>query len=182
MLTIEIPAQEVFNPATNEFEYLKKPYTLRLEHSLISISKWEAIYEKPFLSDNEKTAEELLDYIKCMTLNQDVPDEVYKLLTTKDIAKIMGYIAKPMTATVIKDRSTKRNGPAETPTSELIYYWMSINELPFAVCEKWPLNRLLTLIRVCNAKANPSQMSRKEIFAMNKALNESRRSKYGSPG
>lgn len=182
MLILKIPPQETFNPVTSEFSYCNKEYTLKLEHSLISISKWESKWEKPFLSDDAKTTEEFLDYVRCMTINSDIPDDIYKLLTTEDIAKIAAYIKKPMTATVVKDRRPNKGASAEIPTSELIYYWMVSNQLPFDVCEKWPLNRLLTLIKVCNIKGNPQQMSRKEIYAMNAALNASRRKKYGTTG
>ena len=182
MLILKIPKQEVFNPRTNEFEYCEKEYTLKLEHSLISISKWESKWKKPFLSEEAKTAEEFIDYVRCMTINADVPERIYNLLTTEDIKKVANYIKDPMTATTITDRKVGKRKNSETPTSELIYYWMTINDLPFDVCEKWPLNRLLTLIRICNIKGNPEKMSRQEIYAMNSALNASRRKKYGTPG
>ena len=41
----------------------------------------------------------------------------------------------------------------ETPASELIYWYMSQLGIPFE-CDKWNLNRLLTLIRLAAAKQN----------------------------
>lgn len=180
MLVLKIPEQEYFNQATGEFVNCRA-CTLKLEHSLVSISKWETKWKKPFLTDKEKTAAEFADYIRCMTMNADVPDEVYGLLGYENYKKIQDYIADPATATIVYDRRTQRSTKAETPTSELIYYWMISNGIPFE-CEKWRLNRLLTLIRVCNAKGNPQQMSKAEIYAMNAALNNSRRASMGSRG
>ena len=180
MLILKIPEQEYFNNFTGEFVNCRA-CTLKLEHSLVSISKWESKWKKPFLTDDEKTAAEFLDYIRCMTINQDVPDEVYTLLGHENVKKIEEYIMDPATATTVVDRRKTRGGRSETPTSELIYYWMISNGIPFE-CEKWRLNRLLTLIKVCNAKGNPQQMSKQEIYAMNAALNKSRRMASGSTG
>lgn len=180
MLILKIPEQEYYSNETGEFSYCKA-CTLKLEHSLVSISKWETKWKKPFLNMEQKTPAEFIDYIRCMTINQDVPDEVYGLLGYDNIKKIEEYITDPATATTVIDRRKGRAGGQETPTSELIYYWMIINQIPFE-CEKWRLNRLLTLIRVCSAKGNPQQMSRQEIFAMNAALNGSRRARMGSTG
>ena len=180
MLVLKIPEQEYFNQKTGEFTTVKA-CTLKLEHSLISISKWESKWKKPFLTEAEKTPEEFYDYIRCMTTNQDVPPEVYALLGRKNIQKIQEYIMDPATATVVVDRRQGRGRMNETPTSELIYYWMVSNGIPFE-CEKWRLNRLLTLIRVCAVKGNPQQMSKAEIYAMNKMLNTTRRSRSGSAG
>lgn len=180
MLVLKIPEQEYFNQATNEFTSCKA-CTLKLEHSLVSISKWETKWKKPFLTDKEMTAAEFLDYIRCMTINQDVPDEVYQLIGHENLKKIQEYIMDPATATTVYDRRKTKAGKPEVPTSELIYYWMVSNGIPFE-CEKWRLNRLITLIKICNAKGNPQQMSKAEIFAMNSMLNNSRRSASGSKG
>lgn len=180
MLILKIPEQEYFDQSTNEFVFCKA-CTLKLEHSLVSISKWESKWKKPFLTNEAKTPAEFLDYIRCMTINQDVPDEVYALMGHENIKKIEEYIMDPATATTITDRRKQRSGRNETPTSELIYYWMVSNGIPFE-CEKWRLNRLITLIKVCNAKGNPQQMSKAEIYAMNAALNGSRRASSGSLG
>lgn len=180
MLILKIPEQEYYNQKTGEFTNVKA-CTLKLEHSLVSISKWEAKWKKPFLSMDQKTPVEFIDYIRCMTINQDVPNEVYALLGKSNIKKIEEYIMDPATATKIYNKRPNAKRGHETPTSELIYYWMISNGIPFE-CEKWRLNRLLTLIEVCNIKGNPQQMSKAEIFAFNKALNTSRRSRTGSSG
>ena len=180
MLVLKIPEQEYYDQVNDEF-ITCKACTLKLEHSLVSISKWESKLKKPFLTDKEKTVAEFKDYIRCMTINQDVPDEVYDLLSYENIRKIEEYIMDPATATTVVDRRKGRGGASEIPTSELIYYWMVSNGIPFE-CEKWRLNRLITLIKVCNAKGNPQQMSKQEIYAMNAMLNNSRRSASGSRG
>ena len=181
MLILKIPEQEYFNQSTNEF-ITCRACTLKLEHSLVSISKWESKWKKPFLTEEAKTPAEFNDYIRCMTINQDVPDEVYALLGYDNVKKIEEYIMDPATATRITDRrKSGSRGTPEIPTSELIYYWMISNGIPFE-CEKWRLNRLITLIKVCNAKGNPQQMSKAEIYAMNAALNASRRASSGSRG
>lgn len=180
MLILKIPEQEYFNNATGEFVNCRA-CTLKLEHSLVSISKWESKWKKPFLTDKEKTPAEFLDYIRCMTINPDVPEEVYALLGHDSVRKIEEYIMDPATATTVTDRRRKGSSKGEIPTSELIYYWMISNGIPFE-CEKWRLNRLITLIRICNAKGNPQQMSKAEIYAMNRELNNSRRAAMGSKG
>ena len=177
MLILKIPEQEFFNQKTGEFSSCKA-CTLKLEHSLVSISKWETKWKKPFLTDGKKTPAEFIDYIRCMTINQDVPDEVYGLMGYENVKKVEEYIMDPATATTVTDLRKQRAGKSEIPTSELIYYWMISNGIPFE-CEKWRLNRLLTLIKVCNAKGNPQQMSRQEIYQMNTALNNSRRKAMG---
>ena len=180
MLILKIPEQEYFDQSTKEFTYCKA-CTLKLEHSLVSISQWESKWKKPFLSVEPKTPEEFIDYIRCMTINQDVPNEVYEFLGYDNVKKIEEYIMDPATATTVSDRRKSSRAKSEIPTSELIYYWMVSNGIPFE-CEKWRLNRLLTLIKVCNAKGNPQQMSKAEIYAMNAALNGSRRASMGSAG
>lgn len=180
MLILKIPEQEYFDQEKSEFVTCKA-CTLKLEHSLVSISKWESKWKKPFLTTENKSVAEFMDYIRCMTINQDVPEEVYSLMDHDNVRKIQEYIMDPATATTVTDRRKGSNRKPETPTSELIYYWMVSNGIPFE-CEKWRLNRLITLIRICNAKGNPQQMSKAEIFAMNNALNNSRRAASGSKG
>ena len=154
---------------------------LSLEHSLISISKWESHWQKPFLSKKEKTYEETIDYIRCMTLTQNVNARVYRGLTRANFEAIDKYISAPMTATWFReDASTKRN--SEQITSELIYYWMVTLGIPFS-CEKWHLNRLLTLIRICNVKNQPVRKhSKRETMSQNAALNAARRAQIRSKG
>lgn len=180
MLQIEIPASEWWNESTNSFINVK-PVTLTLEHSLVSLSKWESKWCKPFLTKDSKTNEETLDYIRCMTLTQNVDPNVYLGLTSKNIEEIKEYINNPHSATTIHENP---NAPKsrETITSELIYYWMIALQIPFE-CQKWHLNRLLTLIRVCNVKNQPpKKMSQRELMARNSALNKARRSQLHSRG
>lgn len=180
MLTIIIPETEEYDPVTNSF-VIRKKEVLSLEHSLVSLSKWESKWKKPFLSETDKTPEETLDYIRCMTITQNVDPSVYRRLTIPVIKKINEYIADPMTATTFsEDPNQKKN--REIVTSELIYYWMVALQIPFE-CQKWHLNRLITLIRVCNIKnAPPKNMSKGEIYRQNAALNAARRKMHGTKG
>lgn len=179
MLTINIPDREWFNDATQEFITVKGT-TLQLEHSLVSLSKWEAKWNIPFLSKDEKTLEQTLDYIRCMTITQNVNPMVYEQLSEENIKQINKYINSSMTATTF---SNLNNNPSrEIITSELIYYWMISLNVPME-CQKWHLNRLLTLIRVCNAKNAPAKkMSARDIMSRNSALNAARRKKYNTKG
>ena len=180
MLQITIPAAEQWDEQKQEFIYTKEQ-TLRLEHSLVSLSKWESRWNKAFLSKKKKTYEETLDYIKCMTITQNVKPEVYNFLGNENLQKIQTYIDAPMTATYF---SNDGNGSPnrEVVTSELIYYWMIALNIPFE-CQKWHLNRLLTLIKVCNIKNTPpKKMSRQQIMSRNAALNAARRKQFNSKG
>lgn len=180
MLRITIPAIELFDDVTQEFVNTKE-CVLQLEHSLVSISKWEAKWGKVFLSKDKKTFEEATDYIKCMTLTQNVPAEVYSRLTSKNINEVNRYIEAPMTATFFAEEQGGRIN-REATTSELIYYWMISLNVPFE-CQKWHLSRLLTLIRVCNLKNKPpKKRSKREIMRQNTALNAARRKKLGTTG
>ena len=179
MLQIVVPAVEMYNEQTNEF-VIAKEQTLQLEHSLVSLSKWESKWNKPFLTKDEKTFEETIDYIRCMTLTKNVKPEVYLRLTPENIEEINRYIEAPMTATTINDRDPRIS--REINTSELIYYWMIALNIPFE-CQKWHLNRLLTLIKVCSIKSqSPKKMSKREIMQRNASLNEARRKKLNSKG
>lgn len=180
MLTITIPATEEFDEIKGEFVYSKEQ-TLQLEHSLISISKWESKWCKSFLSKQDKTPEEVIDYIKCMTLNPNVDDSVYRCLTQANLNTINEYIGAPMTATCFsEDKNGKSN--KEVITSELIYYWMIALQIPFE-CQKWHLNRLLTLIRVCNVKNSPpKKMSKRDLMSRNASLNAARRKQFNTKG
>lgn len=180
MLRITIPGQEFWDERKNEFVYTKEQ-TLSLEHSLVSLSKWESKWCKAFLTKKDKTIEETIDYVKCMTLTQNVDPEVYNYLTADNLRQVNEYIDAPMTATYLsedKRGSTSR----ETVTAELIYYWMISYNIPVEF-QKWHLNRLLTLIRVCDRKNNPpKKMSQRELMARNRALNASRRKQHGTRG
>lgn len=180
MLRITIPAVEQWDEQKQEF-ITTKEQTLSLEHSLVSLSKWESKWCKAFLTKDNKTSEETLDYIKFMTLTQNVDSEVYNYLTNGNISEINEYIEAPMTATYFSDEKTSKTS-REQITAELIYYWMIALNIPFE-CQKWHLNRLLTLIKVCNIKNQPpKKRSKKDIMSRNAALNEARRKQLNTKG
>ena len=184
MLKIVIPAIEdeqwdevnemfVLNP-------VQKEITLRFEHSLISISKWESKWCKPFFS-TKLTDEEFLDYIKCMSLTSGIPDHVYDRLTIDQLEEIMNYMNSPMTATTFSNKKNQ-GGSREIVTSELVYYWMTALNIPFE-CEKWNIKRLLTLIRVCETKNEPpKKQSQRDIMIRNSSLNAMRRKQLHTKG
>ena len=173
-------AGEMFDERTHTFSSTKEQ-TLQLEHSLVSLSKWESKWCKAFLTKEEKSIAETIDYIKCMTITQNVDPNVYNFLNQSNIEEINKYIESPMTATVFYDENNQGRSK-ETITSELIYYWMISLNIPME-CQKWHLNRLLTLIRVCNIKnAPPKKMSRRDAANRYAALNAARRNKLNSTG
>ena len=188
MLQIVLPAvdeNDDWNEEKQEFVHVpaQKERTLLLEHSLVSISKWESKWCKPFFSRQDKSAEEILDYIKCMTLTKNVDDDTYRRLANDDtsIAKIMAYIEAPMTATRISGNGSKR-GNRGVLTSEEIYYLMFANGIPLE-CEKWHINRLTTLIRVFGEKNAPNKkMNKKETASYYASLNAARRKKLHTKG
>ena len=181
MLPITIPiGREKWDPEKQEFVY-PETKTIHLEHSLVSLSKWESKWCKPFFSKQEKTVEETIDYIKIMTLTQHVDPEVYNYLTPENVKQINDYIEAPMTATTFS-KDEKGKSSREIITSELIYYWMITLGIPFE-CQKWHINRLLTLIRVCNVKNQPpKKMSKRDIMSRNAALNAANRKRFNSKG
>lgn len=181
MLKITIPERELYDERTNRFIHAFKGATLHLEHSLVSLSKWESKWCKPFLTKNEKTYEETIDYIRCMTLTQNVDPDAYKYLTNENIIQINKYIESPMTATTFYEELGGKKS-SEQVTSELIYYWMVALNIPFE-CQKWHLNRLLTLIKVCNIKSQPpKKRSKKDLAAHYAKLNADRRRRLNSKG
>lgn len=186
MLTITIPYGEFYDESKNEFIYVKGQ-TIQLEHSLVSLSKWESKWHKPFLSKLGLSREETIDYIRCMTVTQNVDASCYYGIDNDILSKVTAYIEDPMSATTITRYKTDQSKTNKIITAELIYYWMISLGIPFE-CRKWHLNRLLMLIEVCsieNQKAmgeKGGKMSKKETMAWNKAQNKARRAKYGSRG
>ena len=182
MISIYVKPQDLFNEETMEF--IKTPaFILKLEHSLISISKWESKWHKSFIDNLKKaTTEEIIDYIKCMTLNTVPDDNIYLALSNENIKEIVDYINNPMTASTVNEARRPGAGSGAFITSELVYYWMTAFHIPFE-CEKWHFNRLMMLIKICNAKNQPSKkMSKGAIMNRNKALNEARRAQLNSRG
>jgi hypothetical protein len=180
MLRIIIPGIEYFNEETEEFSSVDN-VELELEHSLISLSKWESKYQKPFLSNFEKTSDEILFYIECMILTQKFPENLFDRFNNIQFSEINRYIESKESATTFGDMPERR-GRDEVITSELIYYWMVAFNIPFE-CERWHLNRLFSLIRICNIKnSKPRKMSSSEIAARNREINAKRRAQYGTHG
>lgn len=180
LLIVEVPVgPEGFDNQGQTFIEPKK-FLLALRHSLVSLSKWESFYEKPFLNSKEKTSEETLHYIKDMAVTPDVPPEVFESLTDENIQTITAYITRKMTATTVYEANS---APArDVITAELIYYWMISLGIPFE-CQYWHLERLLMLIRVCNLKNSPpKKLSHSELMARNRALNEQRRNQLNTKG
>lgn len=181
MLRIEI-AEEFWDSVKEEFVASPKTHVLQLEHSLVSISKWEAKYHRAFCSKRDKSAEELLEYIKCMTITQNVNPDVYNHLSNKNFIEINSYIQDPMTATWFPEEKSNNVGMKDVVTSELIYYWMIRYNIPFE-CQKWHLNRLLALIKVCQLKCEDTgKMNKRDIFKRNNELNNARRAALRSKG
>lgn len=182
MLQITVPGEELWNEETCLFSY-GSPFELRLEHSLVSISKWEMKWEIPYLKTVEEktiTDAQFKDYIRCMTMNQNVSDDVYDRITIDQYVEISEYTKRKMTASWINRGVSKRSG--ETVTSELVYYWMFSFNIP-KECEKWHLNRLLMLIDIFAVKNKPNnKMSQADIYKQNAALNAARRAKYHTRG
>lgn len=179
MLTITIPKNELWDEKKEEFVSLSKPVTLQLEHSLVSISKWEAKWHKPYLSDTEKSYEEIIDYVRCMTLTQNINPEVYQFLTNDNVSRITEYINNPMTATTftVNKRPPGRSSRKKI-TAETIYFQMISFGIPVEF-QKWHLNRLLALIRMCDIENSPKKkMSKGEVLRQNAAINAKRRKKY----
>lgn len=180
MLSLRVDDTQFYDEKLEKFITVKGQ-TLQLEHSLVSISKWEAKYKKPFLNREKKSPEETLDYIRFMTITQNVNPLIYSALTNEQIIKINNYIDDPMTATTITKVEGK-GGSARVITSEEIYYQMVAYQIPWEA-QKWHFNRLLMLLRVCDEKNKPKKKIRKgDLARRNRSLNAARRAKSGSHG
>lgn len=180
MLELVVGGDELYDDSSQEF--LKDGgFRLRLEHSLLALSKWESITEKPFLDKKPKTPEEVFLYVKCMAIDPEIPPEVFGQLDQEAFRTINDYIDRRMTATWFSDAGAPPTR-GEVITSELIYYWMTVLNIPFS-CEEWNLNRLFTLIRVANIKSSkPKKMTRTEIAQRNRELNARRKKELGTTG
>lgn len=181
MLIIRVGETESFDESSDTF--VKEGGTsLGLEHSLLSLSKWEAIFEKPFLDKTEKSQEETLTYIRCMCLDDKIPPEVFQELSQEDFDAVNTYLNRKMTATWFSELPGGSKKTSEVITAELIYYWMTAFNIPLE-CERWNLNRLFTLIRICNIKqGKPKKMSRAEVAQRNRELNAQRKARLGTSG
>lgn len=190
MLTVVVPSGSVFDPNTNTFYKVEKETTLQLEHSLISLQKWESRWHKPFLEAKDKTLEETVDYIRCMCLTSNVTEDVFYCIPTGEMNRIAAYIDDPMTATSFREPPS-RQGPngrrkkKEIITAEIIYYWMISWNIPTEY-RKWHLNQLLTLIRVLNIKNEPAdkknKRSRREILSDFESINKANKEKFATKG
>ena len=180
MLTITVLGTEMFDEEHQAF-ITQGGVVLELEHSLVSLSKWESIYQVPFLGEKPKTPEQIIGYVKAMTLTPNVPDDLYLNLSNENVEQINAYIESKKSATWFSEAPGAPKS-RDVITSELIYYWMVVFQIPFE-CEEWHLNRLFTLIRICNIKqSKPKKMTRAEIAARNRELNAQRKSQLGTSG
>lgn len=179
MLQITVPETELYDEVNKEFITVKE-HILQLEHSLVSISKWESKWCIPFLDNDGLTDEQTIDYIRCMTLNKNVDPNVYKVLTEENIKDVSNYIGAPMTATTFRNQPHESHH--EIVTSELIYYWMIALNIP-PEYQKWHIKRLLTLIQVCNIKNSPpKKRSRGQMIEERRALNAARKKQFNTKG
>lgn len=182
-ITVMVPAgSELYDNVSNEFYTVSSDIKIVMEHSLISLHQWEQKWHVPFLDRrHERTSEQIIDYLRCMTLSKNVDDKAYYLLPASEVKRIKEYIEDPMTATSITTDSRRRVA-TEIKTAEVIYSDMILLGIPFE-CRKWHLNSLLMLINVCAEKQKPpKKMSRNDIYAQNKALNRARRAAMHSKG
>ena len=187
MISVRIPKGQSFDARHNVFYTMDKDRTIQLEHSLISLQKWESRWHKPFLSTKEKTIEETIDYIRCMCVTSNVPDDAFYCIPEAEMNRITAYIDDPMTATWFRESPQTQSAPGkkkEIVTAEIIYYWMISYNIP-SEYRKWNLNQLLTLIRVLNIKNDTSpkkKRSRNAILNDYKSINEANKKKFGTDG
>lgn len=180
MLRLTITGGEFFDEESSTFTQTPD-YEIELEHSLLSLSKWESKFQKPFLSSTDKTSSEILSYIKLMVVDDNVDEKVFLKLSQENLISINEYINSSQSATTFGSMPQSR-GRGEVITSELIYYWLVAFNIPFE-CETWHLNRLFSLIRICNIKnSKPQKMNRQEAFERNRQLNEQRKAQLNTSG
>lgn len=183
MLVLNVTGIELYNDKTEQFE-TTPDFTVTLEHSLVSLSKWESKHEKPFLGKDEKTLDETLDYIESMLVSSPafLPQGWVHRFSEEDLETIHNYIDAKRSATWFSDLNQRPENNGEVITSELVYYWLIAFQIPFE-CETWHLSRLFTLIRICSAKnSKPKKMTRSEIAARNRELNAKRKAELGTKG
>ena len=182
MLQLQVVMTESYDEETSTF--IEETRLLKLEHSLVSLSKWESKYEKPFLAQDNKSDEEVLDYIRMMDLETETPPEVFDKLTNEHYLEINKHINSKSTATWFT-KTEKRKGARQVVTSELIYYWMTSYEIPWDA-ETWHLNRLFTLIEVFNEERGSQDKKPKQgeqsLAAQRRALNEQRKRELNTSG
>lgn len=178
MLEIELEELEAWDDKKQEFVVLKNEVVC-LEHSLKSISEWEAKWKVPFLDTTPRTKQMILDYVSCMVVSE-VPKGFLERLKTRDFSRIQEYIDDSRTASWISSEDNTNDG--SKVTSELIYYWMVTAGIPFSA-EEWHLNRLMMLIKIYGEKNKPEKKrSREDILERNRELNEKRRREMGTNG
>lgn len=181
-IIVKVPKGEVFDEAEEKFHELDRDVTIVMEYSLLAISKWESKFHKPYLTKDTKTEEEALYFLRCMTINKDVPDIAYQLIPKEELINIRDYINDPMTGTTIKDPPKRASQREEVQSAELLYYYMFKLNIP-KECERWHLNRLTTLFRVFGVKDAPKEkLSRSEMIARNKAINAKNRARFNTKG
>ena len=180
MLQLTIDGDELFDERTNKFIRVNSQ-TIQLEHSLVSISKWESKWKKPFLNNKDMTSEQFLDYVRCMTITQNVNPDIYNRLSQENVEQIQEYIDDPMTATWFSNKNKGQN--RKIITNEVVYYWMVALQIPFDPCQKWHFNRLMTLIRVCDEMNSPKKKPKKnESLMSRRSLNAARRAQLHTNG
>lgn len=180
MLNVEIVLEESFNDETNEF--IVNSFNLQLEHSLVSLSKWESKFEKPFLTQEGKTPEEILGYIEAMIITPEYPENLLSHLSQENAEQIKDYIESKQSATWFNDKRQPSRS-TETLTSELIYYWLTVYHIPFEPAETWHLSRLFNLIKIASLKnQKPEKMSRSEQLAQQREIVARRRAELGTNG
>ena len=175
MLEIDVETEESFDESTQKF--VVKSYRVRLEHSLVSASKWESLWKEAFLGKKDKTLNQTISYVQCMIQNSELPPDVFLKLIQRHLNEIKDYVGDEMTATRLRN-DPNASGSGETITTELIYYWMISLSIPVEF-ENWHLNRLITLIRVVNLKNTPPK---KMTVQERRALNRSRLQQHGTRG